>query len=448
MRRLLPLAAALTVVFALSALAVGCGGANDKPGLVTSWGKDGVAKLPGFEVKQTIEGRSGRIVAVGTYKGNFAQVVRLLPNGSLDPSFGKDGVVRWPFHMFQGRFPNGMDYLGWDEVALLPNGRIALAGTNILGIVDDKSTLVVSELDQSGKVVESFGQSGYFTADKRLYDCSKIGKGCERQFFALAEKKTTCTRGPAGLAAQGGKLVISADRFCNDSDPILHIVVMRLNANGTRDSSFGKKGETTVSGTAPLVVSAPLIVLPNGHLVVAGTTPKGGMVQLTELLPNGALDRSFGQKGVVFTRAAGGTPGNLTALMSDEHGTLSLTGNNDEGPFLVRFTSSGRPLDFRTGSHRPPSIHVKGNYQNFGGATFGFAYGVFAQLPSGELVGAGNRLARITSDGVLDRSYPPQKLYGGSGWINGLLAASDGTVLVTLQNDASGGYKAYLARYR
>jgi uncharacterized delta-60 repeat protein len=440
MRRLSPLISAVALALVLYALAVGCGGANDKPGLVTSWGKDGVVELPGFEVKQTIEDRSGRIVAVGNYKGNYAQVVRLLPNGSLDSSFGKDGVVRWPFHMFEGRFPHGMDYLGWAEAALLPDGRIALAGTNIVGIVDDESTLVVSELDQSGKVVESFGQNGYFTADKRLYDCSKIGKGCERQFFALARKKTTCTRGPESLAAQGEKIVVAATRFCKPFEPH-HIVVMRLNANGTLDSSFGKKGEVT-SGTAPLTDDAPLLALPDGHLVVGGTTPKGGMARLTGLLPNGALDPRFGRKGVAFTRAASSSSSlnTLTALMSDGHGTLSVTGTNNEGPFLIRFTSSGRPL----------SIHGKSNYENFGGATFGFAYAVFAQLPSGELVGAGHRLARTTPKGVLDPSYPPQRLYGGGKLIiRGILAASDGTVLITLlKQNPSETFTANLARYR
>jgi uncharacterized delta-60 repeat protein len=365
--------------------------------------------------------------------------------------------------MFQGRFPNGMDYLGWDLVTLLPDGRIVLAGTNMVGNVDDKTTLVVSELDESGKVVGSFGDNGYFTADKRLYDCSaasvaKGGNACDRQFFGLARKKTTCTRGPAGLAIQGEKIVVSANRFCNDADPILHIVVMRLNANGTRDRSFGKKGEVTVSGTAPLVVSAPLIVLPNDHLVVGGTTPKGEKVQLTELLPNGAIDRIFGQKGVVFTKAAGGTPGNLTGLMSDKQGILSLTGNNftgeSGGPFVVRFTGQGHPLDFRTGSRLSPSIRVKGNYENFGAKTFGFAAAIFAQLPNGELVGAGNLLARITSEGALDTSYPPLELYGGGklitgGMFGGILAASDGTVLVTLlKQNPSETLTANLARYR
>jgi hypothetical protein len=201
-----------------------------------------------------------------------------------------------------------------------------------------------------------------------------------------------------------------------------------------------------------------LIVLPNRHLVVAGTTPKGAKVQLTELLPDGAIDRSFGQNGVVSTTTAGGTPGNLTALMSDSHGVLSLTGNNftgeSGGPFLARFTGQGHPLYFRTGSRRPPSIRIKGNYENFGAKTFGVAAAIFAQLPSGELVGAGNLLARITSEGTLDTSYPPQQLYGGGklipgGMFGGILANSDGTVLVTLlKQNPSGTFTAYLAWYR
>ena len=459
MRRLSPLISAVALALVLSALAVGCGGANDKPGLVTSWGKDGAVQLPGFEVRQTIEDRSGRIVAVGNYKGNYAQVVRLLPNGSLDSSFGKDGVVRWPFHMFQGRFPHGMDYLGWDEAALLPDGRIALAGTNIVGLVDDESTLVVSEIDQSGKVVGSFGQNGYFTADKRLYDCSKIGKGCERQFYALARKKTTCTRGPTGLAVQGEKIVVSANRFCELSDPH-HIVVMRLNANGTLDMSFGNKGEVIVSGAASLADEYidPLLALPNGHLVVSGTTPKGGNVQLTGLLENGAFDSHFGRKGVALTRVATDSRGihALDALLEDKHGILSLTGSTDDGPFLVRFDTSGDPVNFWAGSPWTPWINAESNSENFGGA-FGLASAAivappnFAQLPSGELVGAGALLARIKPNGAIDPSYPPQQMYGAGKLRNkGLLVTSDGTVLVTLleYHTVPGTFTTYLARYR
>jgi uncharacterized delta-60 repeat protein len=463
MRRSPPLIAAVALVLVLSALAVGCGGSSqsNKPGLVTSWGTDGVVKLVGFKVKQTLEDGSGRIVAIGDH-GGHAQVVRLLPSGSLDSSFGESGRARWPSQSLQGPSPPGLDNPGWDRAALLPDGRIVLAGTNTFGDIygegNLQSTLVVSEIDQSGRVVKDFGQNGYFTADKQLYRCPptasvKVDEACQRHLDFLARKKTTCTRGPAGLAIQEEKIVVSADRFCNDlADPILHIVVMRLNANGTRDRSFGQKGEVTVSRTAPLVFSAPLIVLRNDHLVVAGTTPKGGKVQLTELLPNGAIDRSFGRNGVVFTKAAEGINGfhDLTALMIDEHGALSLLGNNDQGPFLVRFTSLGRPLDLSLGSRRPPSIRVKGNYENFGGATLGSTYAVFAQLSSGELVGAGNRLARITSGGVFDPSYPSQRLYGGGKLIiTTLIADSDGTVLVTLLNpNSSSAETVFLARYR
>ncbi len=465
MRCPLPLVAAATLVFVLSAITAGCGGGsqlNDKPGLVTSWGKDGVAKLPGFEVKQTIEDRSGRVVAVGNYKGNFAQVVRLLPNGSLDSSFGKDGIVRWPLHMFQDRFPSGMDYLGWDGAALLPDGRIVLSGTNIVGIVDVKSTLVVSEIDESGKVVSSFGDNGYFLADKRLYDCpaASIGKNCQSIFFALARKKTTCTRGPVGLAIQGGKIVVATYRFCSPGES-RHVVVLRLSPTGVLDRSFGKRGEVTLPAThPPIIVGAPLLAFPDGRLVVADMTPKGGMVRLTGLLRNGALNPHFGKGGVATTRASIDTDGlnGITALMSNRQGRLSLTGSNYNGPFLVRFDSSGRPLNFWFGSPWTPTIVGLGesNYENFGGA-FGASPSIagfpsaFAQLKNGELVGAAALLARITPDGVIDPFYPPQQLYGaGKLRIGGLLAASDGAVLVTLHkyHPEPGTYTAYLARYR
>jgi hypothetical protein len=51
---------------------------------------------------------------------------------------------------------------------------------------------------------------------------------------------------------------------------------------------------------------------------------------------------------------------------------------------------------------------------------------------------------------VLDPSYPPQRIYGGGKLIiRGILAASDGTVLITLlKQNPSETYTANLVRYR
>jgi hypothetical protein len=245
---------------------------------------------------------------------------------------------------------------------------------------------------------------------------------------------------------------LSADRFCAPYEPH-RIVVLRLNANGTLDRSFGKRGKVAVSVNGTLVYDAPLVAFPDGHLVVAETTPKGGMVRLTGLLRNGGLDRRFGRKGAASTRVTSSDfwgLGGISALLADRKGNISIAGANEDGPFLVRFYRSGKPNNFWTRSPwTPPSVD-RSNYENFGGK-FGPAGVAFAQLSNGELAAAAALLERIRPDGVLDPSYPPQHVYGAGKLITGgLLAASDGTVIVTLlkYHTGPGTYTTYLARYR
>jgi hypothetical protein len=123
----------------------------------------------------------------------------------------------------------------------------------------------------------------------------------------------------------------------------------------------------------------------------------------------------------------------------------------NDGPFLVRFYQArGKPNYFWTGSPWTP-------LESPAGATTRTSVGRLRLRPTPSsrssqrrARGRGRLLARITPDGVLDPSYPPQQLYGGGKLIiRGLLAASDGTVLVTLlKQNPSETYTANLVRYR
>jgi hypothetical protein len=431
-RRPALLAATILSLCAFFLLIAGCGGKADskKPGPIKSWGEDGLVRLDNFEADRMIEDGAGRVLVLGLYDDRIAEIVRLRSDGSLDPSFGKGGVARWPYRMFVSRFRFGRHFLGWDLAAFLPGGRIALAGTNNFGNINDQSTLIISEIDESGHVVRGFGENGYFVS-----------------------KMSNHMRGPTGMAVQNGRLVVAVNRFRADESPE-EIVLMRLRLDGTLDNSFGEGGKTTVSAVpASLVMTTPILALPNKRLVIATEAPTAmrGLIRVVGLLNNGARDLHFGHKGFASVRVGGNSSGiEPYGLFRSKGWRLALTGSASAGPFIACFGVEGNPDDFWLYSQTGDATNV----ENFGGA-FGsgpLTYStVIAQRANGGFVAAGSVLAHIKSDGVLDASYPPQPLFsfidGKARDTLGLLVASDDTALVMTR---TGKYarNTLIARYR
>jgi hypothetical protein len=394
-----------------------------------------VVRLDDFSIAQTREDSAGRVLAIGLYDDRIAQVVRLRSDGSLDSSFGKGGIIRWPYRMFVGRFPR--HFLGWDMAALLPGGRIALAGTNNFGDVDEQSTLVVSEIDEHGRLVRSFGRDGYFTT-----------------------KMASCMRGPTGMTAQGSRVVVAVNRFCKTYGSLgrrlpNRIVLMRLTPAGEPDASFARGGRLTVVASqerALLAPNTPLLTLQQNHLALLVPGAAGGMVEIVGLLENGTLDQRFGQKGTASARVAFDSEGRIftSGLSRDKEGSLNIAGCTDSGPFLARFNRKGGASDYWGGSPWEPWLKgVNTNYENFGGA-FGEC-ALFAQLRNGDFFVAGDVLARVGSGGIVDRFYPTRPLYERSKrTVRDLLVSADGTALVTLTqyHSREGTSTTFIERYR
>jgi hypothetical protein len=434
-RRPAVLAATFLLLCALFFAIAGCGGKADsaKPGPIKSWGKDGVVRLGNFEADRMIEDGSGRVLVLGLYDDRIAEIVRLLPDGSLDPSFGTGGVVRWPYRMFVDRFPLGRHFLGWDMAAFLHGGRIALAGTNNFGDINQQSTLIVSEIDESGHTIRSFGENGYFIS-----------------------KMSNCLRGPTGMAVQDGRVVVAANRFCAERQPN-RIMLMRLTPNGKLDTAFARGGRLTVVKSRSDALLSPdtfLLTLPQNRLALMIPGASGGTVEIRGLLENGNPDMNFGRKGTASARVAfdSSTDVRTTGLYRDRKGNLTIAGSTFAGPFLVRFDRSGDAANFWTGSPWEPSLTgSETNYENFGGA-FG-RRALFAQRKDGGFYVAGAVLARVNQDGVIRSSYPTQVLYDSespSRTVKDLLVSEDGTAFVSLTtyNSRSGVSTTFIARYR
>lgn len=417
---------AVIAIALLLFVAAGCAGkeaGGDGPGPMATWGNKGFVTLRDFDVEQILEDDAGRIIALGLNEGgsDAAQVVRFNKDGSLDKTFGRDGVVRWP----------RSDRLGWLMGAILPDGGIALAGSNAFGVIGggDTSFLVVSKLDEDGRIVRSFGNHGYFVADSG-----------------------SCLRGPSGITNQGTRILVSVAKFCR-SDAHFDAVVIRLRSNGTPDNSFGNAGSVTISRVVEFVYPRiPIIATSQKRLFVAAPGHSGATVEMTALRDDGSRDPLFGHGGIASVPLVADLSGlALSDLFEDRFGNPSLTGRTDAGPFLARFTRRGQPIYFwkEVGGRDT-------NVESFGGAFGGFFFffARFEQLANGDFAVAGTVLARIKPWGVIDPHYPVLPLIargpfaGALAW--DLLAARDGTLLVALSKyrRLEGKHTTIIARYR
>ena len=233
--------------------------------------------------------------------------------GSLDPTFGTNGIV-------QASLGGNFQYT---DAVLAPNGDIVVAGTN--------PNAIITRFLPSGAPDTTFGAGGVVTlASSTAFADSNVSAG-----------------GILAVQSTGKILVLTIPEINGD----FVLALQRFNANGTPDTTFGSGGVAVVN--VPEVApydGAPSMLLaqPDGKILVAGTAfpPfKSKLPPLTVLgryLSTGAVDTTFGAQG--FTSVASIQTPTTLALVSGD-GILAL---NDEGQ-LAQFTPTGALVSTPTG---------------------------------------------------------------------------------------------------
>lgn len=254
----------------------------------------------------------GKIVVGGTQQDAFV-VLRYNPNGTLDTTFGGgDGTVVTFF---------SDDSVDAVDMVLQPDGKIILIGT------EDESNLIMARYMPNGKLDETFADNGKFNASllpggdtqsssivmlpngKFMVSGRAIEEASDHYDFFLARFKAN---GKPDKTFGDGDGVVLTD-FANDWDYAADIVrlsdgkfvvvgsaglgefnssavVVRYNANGTLDTTFGD-GDGIVFLDDDLFASK-VIILSGGKLLLGGST--NGDFLLVQLLENGNPDPAFG----------------------------------------------------------------------------------------------------------------------------------------------------------
>ncbi|HET6547791.1 MAG TPA: Calx-beta domain-containing protein, partial [Solirubrobacter sp.] len=258
--------------------------AFDTDGIVTSdlTGRDDVANAVAVQP-------DGKIVAAGFAEitpFNFAfALARYNPDGTLDPSFGGDGIVTTDL---------GTGNDGITDLALQPDGKIVAVGAT-------QEAAALARYLPDGTLDPSFGAAG----------------------IAIGALNTNLVTGIA--IAPGGTILVAGTRGGpNGLDPF----VAGYTPDGRPDAGFGQSGVAQVDLSGGLDFGEDLALDAHGNIVVVGSAASSTVsdMALVRLTPDGILDRSFAGRGFLTADFRGfGDTGHAVAI--DAQGRIVAAGS-------------------------------------------------------------------------------------------------------------------------
>lgn len=249
----------------------------------------------------------GRIVAAGATGGpnSRAAVLRVLPDGGRDGSFGERGLSL-PFH------GGG----GYSDLVLRPGGVIDLIGYREDGNFINQ--LAVSRLSRHGEPIRGFGRRGTKTFPGAL---------------------GTRSVGNAAALDGDGRLVIAGF-----TSPIKtnyrtkgHAALIRMRPGGKLDHGFGRRGVVIPKLGGDHETATAVRLDSRGRIVVGEYTDRSEEPDFALLRRrrNGKPDTSFGTEGRVFTDLSGGSA--ILEIVIDSEGRILAGGVTEQKVALARY---------------------------------------------------------------------------------------------------------------
>lgn len=368
-----------------------CADAGPPGTLDESFGDAGMVwlKYPGAQAKSVAIQSDGKIVVGGGVATRTFALVRLLPNGLLDPSFGTAGLVETKIAPTYN--------LTYDAVAVQADGKILAAGAADFQMSSRSYDFTVVRYMPDGSVDTTFGANGSTAID---FGSANFTADYPRSLAVLGDGRILVS----GYSETGA--VGSTDKFA----------VARLNADGTLDTTFGSGGKVSVDMRSTGAQPGAGSPLAGNKAIVVGYSPQSGGsspndLAAVQLAPDGALDPTFADAGKLLLglpAAVPGAPGAVTVLV-DPSGRLLLGGGSPSGAdfMIARLTPSGG-LDPTFGNAGVVATDFNGRSDSVNKLLLQddgrvVAHGV-SLLPNA-IATAGIALARYLPNGALDTSF-------------------------------------------
>lgn len=292
---------------------------------------------------------NGRILVGGD---NFEMsMARLMPDGSLDISFGTNGMADLANISFGGKLRS---------IAVLPNGKILAAGSMVnFGNSPADEDLMIIRFNSNGTIDGTFGNGGIASGNSSSYNESVY------KIKVLGD----------------GKIVAAAAGYTGNSDDIL---ILKYNANGTVDNTFNGTGKQIIGGSG-WDQPTDMEIQPDGKILVAAYLENEEVhFTVVRLMTNGSFDATFGVNGMAMMDDNGQTVATGIELMENNKivlGGHSLLDNNyvrafarlhPNGTADSSFGDQGivyMPIDFESDGYAA-GLTLEGNRAIIAGTTF------------------------------------------------------------------------------
>jgi uncharacterized delta-60 repeat protein len=215
----------------------------------------------------------GKITAVGVTTlsavTSFITFVRYNVDGSLDETFGTGGIVN---------FGKRGDYPFFGVTAEVTSAGEIIAASRYKSLFEDRGKIIVLKFKNNGDLDSTFGSNGI--SSLKTYELTSVGVG------------------PLKLTADN-KILLLANAMRDLKNEFL---LIRLNADGSSDNSFGHNGfvETKVDD---YLYGDDMDVQPDGKIITVGSAYNDSNQRLNGLaryMPDGFIDSTFGKNGFTF----------------------------------------------------------------------------------------------------------------------------------------------------
>ena len=224
----------------------------------------------------------GKLVAAGSNvgsgrgaQGSEIALARYDIHGTLDGTFGTDGIVTTFFRLLQDAAY---------ALAVQPDGKLVAAGSDDSGAEFDFELV---RYNSDGSLDGDFGNGGEVRTD-------------------IASSEDIAT----GLVVQpDGKMIAAGSTAIGDfagSD----FALARYNPDGSLDATFGTGGKVTTDFAESYDKAAAVLLQPDGKIVVAGSSSRllsFSTFGLARYNDDGTPDSSFGTAGKVTLRSGRST---------------------------------------------------------------------------------------------------------------------------------------------